>query len=694
MKKIAFFLVALGLFCAQRAQATHLRAGQITAVRDVTNLNVFTYVITLTLYRETLGVNQPQAELVFRQANGQAIIAQQVVENPVRRLVKNMTEELVFTMRFNFPSPGKYIVSFTEANRTADIVNIANSVNTPFHIETMILVNPALGVNNTPLLLNPPIDAAIVGQRFCHNAAAFDVDGDSLAYRLSVPGQSRTGAVAGYRSPETVGPPLGQQEAGGTPTFAINPLTGDVCWDAPGSFGIGERGFANYNIAFIVEEWRKTTAGYVKISETARDMQITVWNHTNRRPEVIVPRDTCIVAGTDLRAIIRATDPDRNQQTRISSESAIFSALRSVFPNQSPATLDPSNNSTRPVSEYVFQGNPAQSSFRWQTTCQHIRDQPYDVVFKADDEVSLLTQPFQLADIKTWRVRVVNPPPVQLQAQAQPENQTIRLTWQPYTCPIPNRSLTIWRKASCATDSFTPNCNQTAPAGYTLIGRVDATQTAFIDSTFDVGRSHVYRISAGEFHAYSLSEPTPCVATDGRLSGVITNPAEKSVFRTNATVTIQANASFPDGRVAKVEFYNGSEKLGEDNAPPYIYEWKGVPSGNHWLRVQAFDETGKSVTSRAVNITVNDIVNAIELNGYPWLELAPNPFWETLNITSQEPVQSFRLVNMLGSSSSVSVQHRGDKSYEINTGSLAPGLYWLEINYRQRARSVHKVVKH
>jgi hypothetical protein len=47
------------------------------------------------------------------------------------------------------------------------------------------------------------------------------------------------------------------------PTFTIDPVTGDICWDAPGprkrdgGLIAGPDDYAEYNIAFVVEEWRK-----------------------------------------------------------------------------------------------------------------------------------------------------------------------------------------------------------------------------------------------------------------------------------------------------------------------------------------------------------------------------------------------------------------------------------------------------
>ena len=45
----------------------------------------------------------------------------------------------------------------------------------------------ALGLNATPVLLNPPLDSARTFQKFCHNPVAFDIDGDSIAYRMAIP---------------------------------------------------------------------------------------------------------------------------------------------------------------------------------------------------------------------------------------------------------------------------------------------------------------------------------------------------------------------------------------------------------------------------------------------------------------------------------------------------------------------------
>lgn len=208
---IALLLLLFG--AAHTAQATHIRAGQITAVRDSTNLSTLTYIFTLTIYRDLCrGVRQDDATLVFTSADDRTVFGQVEADKNPERLVAPCVEEITYTFRFTFGGAGQYKIYFAEENRNEGIVNMNVSVNTPFYVETILTISPTLGVNNTPVLRNPPIDQARVGQRFCHNPAAFDPDGDSLAYRFSVPRQknpdnvnSLSTPVNGYVSPERAG---------------------------------------------------------------------------------------------------------------------------------------------------------------------------------------------------------------------------------------------------------------------------------------------------------------------------------------------------------------------------------------------------------------------------------------------------------------------------------------------------------
>jgi len=83
----------------------------------------------------------------------------------------------------------------------------------------------------------------------------------------------------------------------------------------------------------------------------------------------------------------------------------------------------------------------------------------------------------------------------------------------------------------------------------------------------------------------------------------ITQPAAGAPFYAPASVSIAANAS-DDGSVAKVEFFNGATKLGEDTTAPYAYAWTGVGQGSYTVTARATDNTGKTATSAALTVTV------------------------------------------------------------------------------------------
>ncbi|HEU4551687.1 MAG TPA: glycosyl hydrolase family 18 protein [Chitinophaga sp.] len=84
----------------------------------------------------------------------------------------------------------------------------------------------------------------------------------------------------------------------------------------------------------------------------------------------------------------------------------------------------------------------------------------------------------------------------------------------------------------------------------------------------------------------------------------ITSPANNATFTPPATVSIQASANDSDGSVAKVEFFNGSTRLGESTAAPYSYSWTNVAAGTYTLTAKATDNKGAVTTSTAVTIVV------------------------------------------------------------------------------------------
>jgi hypothetical protein len=84
----------------------------------------------------------------------------------------------------------------------------------------------------------------------------------------------------------------------------------------------------------------------------------------------------------------------------------------------------------------------------------------------------------------------------------------------------------------------------------------------------------------------------------------VTAPADSATFTAPATIAITADAADADGTVTKVEFFEGTNKLGEATVAPYTFDWTTVPAGSYVLTAKATDNFAQSTTSAAVNITV------------------------------------------------------------------------------------------
>jgi beta-glucanase (GH16 family) len=91
----------------------------------------------------------------------------------------------------------------------------------------------------------------------------------------------------------------------------------------------------------------------------------------------------------------------------------------------------------------------------------------------------------------------------------------------------------------------------------------------------------------------------------------LTAPSNNASYNAPASITISANASDVDGTIAKVEFYNGTQKLGEDASAPYTYTWSNVAAGTYTISAKAFDDKGASSASGNVSVTVKTVVTNV-----------------------------------------------------------------------------------
>ena len=533
----------------EAAWASHIRAGDIQAKVDTTaNLNPRRVFFKMILYLDIskglppASVDQPTATIFYGDGTSSCLDAVKRDGGP--RPIPGNTDTSInyYYFEHTFPSTGQFTISFIGENRNGGVVNISNPLDQSFYISTTITLDPSLGRNHSPVLTAPAIDKAATGQVFLHNPAAYDADGDSLAFHLrtsqKVPGlvstivgppcAGTTGnntpvpvTVPNFRYPndpaifpnpvQVAFPGVPPGVPGAPAIFVQDVNTGQITWNAPVGIGF-------YNVAMVVEEWRRTPLGVRHIGDVIRDMQIIVTATTNLRPTITIPPDICVIAGQSVAGTVTAVDGGTAAQQ---SPITLF-AYSGIIP---PATFRQSSTGP-PV---------ATGTFNWLTDCSNVAQLPYLVVFKAQDLPPTTVPPEPiLIDERTWRITVVGPAPQNLRARsiAGAPNR-VRLSWTLYQCANASQ-IRIYRKVGSS--NFVPGpCDTGIPAsaGYTFIKSVPASDTTFTDGNADAtgtvrgldrGQTYCYRIYA-EFPlpkgGASIASQEACASFPGSAAKLI-----------------------------------------------------------------------------------------------------------------------------------------------------------------------------
>ena len=477
--------------------ATHNRAGEIT-YRQISEL---TYEFTLLTYTYTPSAANESRDFLEVQWGDNTSSFMPRIE--VIHLPDNYDKN-TYKLTHTFPGPGTYSVSMEDPNRNFGVNNIPGSVNVPFSITTVLQINSSLGFNNTPVLLNPPLDKAAVGEIFIHNPAAYDPDGDSISYKLTTCTGANGIYIANYSLPET------------SDTIYVDPLTGDFVWNAPVYVGI-------YNVAMLIEEWRNG----VKIGKITRDMQIEVRESDNKPPILTEIEDICVEADSMVQFTVVATDPNNDVIT-------LTAAGGPFMVDESFASFNQGNTGQGSVS----------SEFTWQTKCSHVRKNPYSVVFKACDSGvphPIGSDSIVLVDLMQVNITVVAPSPKNFIATAA--NNSIFLTWNPCTC---NQAIgyRIYRKVGSY--GFHPSQCETGVPAYTgyqfLVDIYGYNNTSYLDNNNGEG------LTQGQEYCYMViayfSDGAESYASEEVCTGltkgipVITNVSVNNTSQTNGSMYV------------------------------------------------------------------------------------------------------------------------------------------------------------
>jgi len=142
-----------------------------------------------------------------------------------------------------------------------------------------------------------------------------------------------------------------------------------------------------------------------------------------------------------------------------------------------------------------------------------------------------------------------------------------------------------------------------------VVQEVDMTDSGFANDWMYFKAGNYNQNNSGDAGDYAqvsfFALDVSHAAANNAPSVSITGPSNNDTFIESEDIEINANASDNDGTITKVEFFEGSTKLGEDATTPFAFNWENVAAGNYVLTAVATDDKGSSTTSAEVNITVN-----------------------------------------------------------------------------------------
>ncbi|MBL7916778.1 MAG: hypothetical protein JNM96_00175, partial [Bacteroidia bacterium] len=182
-------LLYLFLIVSFYVNATHNRAGEIlykriapfTATVNGVIVPVYRYYFQINTYTEinSPGGNADRCKLTLHLGNGDSIVMPRVNGSPAGPSGDcggtNNGVDINFNTRYNkyvgeyqFANAGIYKVYMFDPNRNAGIINIVggNSVNQPFYLESLLVINNFTGANSAPDFTSPPLDNACKGVCF------------------------------------------------------------------------------------------------------------------------------------------------------------------------------------------------------------------------------------------------------------------------------------------------------------------------------------------------------------------------------------------------------------------------------------------------------------------------------------------------------------------------------------------------
>ncbi len=337
----------LWLSLSPTVRASHVRGADIayTSVASTT-AGVPRYRVTLRLFRDVAGVDQPTVRLSGRLGGCNSSDPRNfTIDNIPKQQSSRLSpvactgsmptsisssfglDIFLYSVDVDLPR-GQWTLSFTGESRPTGIRNIPNSSTTSSYVSAF-LDNTLITQDTSPTFLSTLLPSLQGNLAQAYTFSTFDADRDSVAYSI-VESQTTLDAMS----------TCGTAIAGATsPHFQLNATTGAITAPA----GAVQQGF--YAMAVRVAEYRQLAGTWQLIGSVMRDIVYLAQNQANQPPSFtsvavgtgsaqLLNQTITVRPGQTVQLTLTASDPDAGQALRFSSEAT------SIIPGLSLATLN------------------------------------------------------------------------------------------------------------------------------------------------------------------------------------------------------------------------------------------------------------------------------------------------------------------------------------------------------------------
>ncbi|MEO8067066.1 MAG: hypothetical protein ABI599_05170 [Flavobacteriales bacterium] len=182
----------------------------------------------------------------------------------------------------SYIAPGVFTLQTELSNRSADLLNIPNPTSQSLCISVMITIPNMTTANTSVRFTTPQSETYYNGNTLVHDVAAYDADGDSLAFALGIPSGANCAPMLPYYLPHEVG--------AGNDTSWLDLSTGIFNFQDPWLLGA-------HVLLIRCTEWRNG----LQMGTVQRDMKLCV--NTLTGEDVLYAATTPSLLSTDVMGV-------------------------------------------------------------------------------------------------------------------------------------------------------------------------------------------------------------------------------------------------------------------------------------------------------------------------------------------------------------------------------------------------------